>query len=407
MRCENMSRLDELLSKDKWLEYYEFKLSQANLSKSEEKQLKEFIDKEKYVDIATAIIEGTYCFSIPKKRLVNKSGSTKKRVVYTFPSAENIILKFILYLMADLDYIFSENLYSFRKKHTVKQAFYNIINSKGIKDMYAFKVDISNYFNSINTHKLLPILKDVLKSDERLYHLLKDIITLDMSIFEGEQLPEKRGAMAGTSISTFFANIYLMDMDRYFEENNIIYARYSDDIIIFAKTLQELESYKAVLFEYFKKKNLTVNTDKEFLFERGSAWNFLGFEYNNGLIDLSDVTFNKIKAKIRRKARSIRRWALKKNVDTMKGVKVMIRVFNNKFYREVNTKELSWCKYYFPVITSAEKLRKIDEHLVQYLRYIPSGRFCKKNYNLTYEQLKKLGYRSLVNEFYKFKNNKN
>ena len=37
------------------------------------------------------------------------------------------------------------------------------------------------------------------------------------------------------------------------------------------------------------------------------------------------------------------------------------------------------------------------------LRYIATGRYTKKNYNLRYENLKKLGYRSLVNEYYNFK----
>ena len=36
------------------------------------------------------------------------------------------------------------------------------------------------------------------------------------------------------------------------------------------------------------------------------------------------------------------------------------------------------------------------------LRYIKTGRHNKKNYNLKYEELKKLGYKPLVSEYYKF-----
>jgi hypothetical protein len=35
--------------------------------------------------------------------------------------------------------------------------------------------------------------------------------------------------------------------------------------------------------------------------------------------------------------------------------------------------------------------------------YLSTGRHCKKNYNVRYETLKKFGYRSLVNEYYKYK----
>ena len=39
--------------------------------------------------------------------------------------------------------------------------------------------------------------------------------------------------MAGTPISTFLANLHLAHMDHYFADAGILYARYSDDIILF------------------------------------------------------------------------------------------------------------------------------------------------------------------------------
>ena len=42
----------------------------------------------------------------------------------------------------------------------------------------------------------------------------------------------------------------------------------------------------------------------------------------------------------------------------------------------------------------------------QSLRYIATGRYNKKNYNIRYEDLKKLGYKPLVAEYYNFKNKK-
>ena len=38
----------------------------------------------------------------------------------------------------------------------------------------------------------------------------------------------------------------------------------------------------------------------------------------------------------------------------------------------------------------------------EYLRYLYSGRHYKGNYKITYEMLKKIGYRNLVNEYYKY-----
>lgn len=398
-----MTKLELLLNKEKWQEFLNYKLNQSNLSKTEEKDLIDFIENERYLVIAKGILNNTYSFSIPTKKLVNKSGSTKKRVVYTFCYEENMILKFILFLMNTYDYIFPNNLFSFRKNLTVKNAFFSIINNNNIENMYAYKVDISNYFNSIDIDKLLKILENILNDDLELYLFLKNLLTTNKAIFKDEIIYENRGAMAGTSISTFFANIYLLELDKYFEKNNIIYARYSDDIIIFAQSLDRLNEYKAILKNFIKDRNLTINEEKECFFEPKKPWTFLGFEYNNGNIDISPITLTKIKAKIRRKARSIYRWKIKNNKTTNHAIKVMIRVFNNKFYREINTKNLTWCKWFFPIISSTSRLNEIDKYLVQYLRYLFTGNFSKKNYNITYQTLKDLGYRSLVNEYYKFK----
>lgn len=401
-----MSIINSLTDSSKWLEFLDYKITKSNLSKQDEKSLTDFILNKEYYSIASAIVNGDYTFSFPKKSLVNKSGSTKKRVVYSYSYAENVILKFILHQMFKYDDIFPSNLFSFRRSLTVKKAFYSLVKNKNVDNMYAYKLDISNYFNSINIDKLLPILKDILKDDDELFNLLKDILTQDKAIFNGEVICEKRGAMAGTSFSTFLANVYLMEMDKHFESEKVIYARYSDDMIVFAPTLKEVNKHKKFMLNFLKQRELKVNFEKEYLFSPNTTWNFLGFKYYQRKVDLSEVTVKKIKDKIRRKARSLFRWKNKTHASDEHVMKVMLRVFNNKFYRKSNTKNLTWSKWFFPVITTHESLAVIDDYLVQYLRYLKTGKFSKKNYETTYSTLKELGFRSLVNEFYKFKNEK-
>ena len=398
-----MSVLKSLLDKSKWQEFLSFKINQSHLSKTEEAELAKFINDEKYLEIAKKIVQDSYSFSVPTKTLINKSGSSKKRVVYSFNHSENIILKFILFLMNKYDNAFSSNCYSFRKNYTVKRAFIEIVSHKNINQMFCYKLDISNYFNTINIEKLLPILHTVIDDDEQLFNLIKNILTQDKAIINGEIVSEKRGAMAGTSLSTFLANVYLMDLDKYFLSQNVVYARYSDDIIIFTESKQKLEYFKEYILNFLNKKDLSVNPEKESFFNPYEPWHFLGFEYNNGIIDLSKITIKKIKDKIRRKSRAIFRWKVKNNKTTEHAIKVLIRVFNNKFYRTENTKELSWCKWFFPLLSSHKGLKIIDDYFVQYLRYLSSGKFSRKNFSVTYTSLKKLGFRSLVNEFYKFK----
>ena len=401
-----MSLLNLLLQKEKWQDFLDYKTKNLNQTREEETNLKIFIENDEYLDIAKDIINGTYVFSIPTKTLINKSGANKKRVVYSFKPKENFILKFISYQLHKYDSCFANNCYSFRKNMCVKKAFFNLLSNKDIAKHYCYKLDISNYFNSINIDKLLPILKNILKDDEKLYNFIKNILIVDKSILNGEEIEEKRGAMAGTSLSAFIANVYLLELDKYFEQNNIIYARYSDDIIVFAESLEQLNIYKQYILKVLSEKDLIVNPSKESIFNPHEPWSFLGFEYDNGQIDLSKVTLKKIKDKIRRKSRALYRWKENKQKTVEQTIKILVRIFNNKFYRKENLKELSWCKWFFPVITTHKRLQIIDNYLLQNIRYIYTGKHCKKNYNIKYDYIKTLGYRSLVNEFYKFKEGK-
>ena len=97
-------------------------------------------------------------------------GSQKQRIVYTYPFAENTVLKLLTYLLLrKYDNLFSPNLFSFRPGRSAKDAIRSLTHVPDIRNMYAYKVDISNYFNSVQIPLLLPMLEDVLQEDPRLF----------------------------------------------------------------------------------------------------------------------------------------------------------------------------------------------------------------------------------------------
>ena len=397
-----MSILDLINNKEEWKSFYNYKIEKGHLNKKEEKELKKFIDDEEYLDFSSCIKDEKYNFKAPKKILVNKIGSDKKRVVYCYDEKESIILKFITHHLSRYDYKMANNCYSFRRVLGVKKAISTITKNPNIDNMYAYKVDIKNYFNSIDVDKLLIMLNEVI-DDKETYNFISKLLTFDKSIIDGQLVEEKRGAMAGVSFAPFLANVYLMDLDKYFEDNNILYARYSDDIIVFASSLEELNTYKKYINDVIFDKGLTINKDKEFVFNKGEEWNFLGIKYHNKKVDLSDITVDKIKGKIRRKARAIHRRKLKKNMSSEDTIKAMTKVFNYKFFDMSNPNDLTWSRWFFPLINTDESLKVIDEYLQMYLRYAVTGKHNKANFRIRYSKLKECGYRSLVNEYYKEK----
>ena len=391
--------LEDLINESLWNAYLEDRISKDFISQKEKEEIKDFVLNHKYQDITKQLSQHNYSFSIPKKHMINKKYSSKKRIVYTYTDEEMNILKYISFLLYRYDYLFCKNLYSFRKVIGVRDAVKSIIYTKNIPKMYGYKVDISNYFNSIDKTILLKNLKKDI-SDKDLLSLIEDIIDNPYVIFEGETIKENKGVIAGNPISAFLANYYLKELDEFFWNEKVFYIRYADDIIIFTHTIEERDFYQKKLMEYLEKYHLKVNPRKEHFYEPGEVFEFLGFSFHNKVVDLSDNTVYKIKGKIKRSARGIRRWMIKKDASEEVALKALIRKYNKKFFGNDHS-ELSWKYWYFPTINTSKRLKEIDQYFQEEARYMITGKHNKRNFKkVPYEMLKKCNYRSLVHEYY-------
>ncbi len=390
-----MSLLDKLSRKEIWEQFYQDKIEHNQLSKKETKQLSSFIEEEGYLPIVQSL-----SFSYPQKKYISKANTNKKRIVYCFKEEETYVLKLLTYLLYKYDSVLSDNCYSFRKNKTAKTAFDNILKIKNLDQKYVLKLDIHDYFNSIDVSQLIDILESVSSDDPDLVSFLSSLLKENKCIFHDEIIEENRGAMAGVPLSSFFANLYLMDLDYLFEEKRIPYYRYSDDILLFTDSHEEAEGCLSFIQTHLDQKKLTFNPDKVKLYKPNESWEFLGFKYHNGNIDLSDMTIQKMKKKIKHKANALYRWKKEKNLSDDKVIRKMIQIFDHKFYDLSGTNTFTWIRFYFPVITVTEGLHEIDAYMQKYLRYLYSGRHYKGNYKITYKQLKTLGYTPLVGEYY-------
>ena len=396
--------LELLCLPETWEDYFKEKEEQGYWRKTEQEEWRTFLDTKEYLALAQKVKTEGFCFSVPEKKLVNKSGSEKKRVVYSFSEAENRYLKVLTrLLLTRYDRCFVENCYSFRRGHGSRQAIGKLTHARDIGTMYCCKVDVSNYFNSIKTDYLLPMLRKILEEEPELYLFFEAMLTVDMARENGIVVSEQRGAMAGTPVSAFFANVYLDELDRYFAEQEILYARYSDDIIFFAETEEKLAMFRKNAEERVMGLGLCLNEEKTRIYAPGEAWEFLGISYGKGKVDLSEATKRKLKGKIRRKARALYRWKCKKKVSAEQTIKAMNRVFYRKLFENPRHDEMTWTRWFFPLLTTDTGLKEIDAYMQEHIRYLGTGCFGKRNYRITYEMLKEWGYKSLVHAYYEGK----
>ena len=106
---------------------------------------------------------------------------------------------------------------------------------------------------------------------------------------------------------------------------------------------------------------------------------------------------------MRRKARALSRWQDRSCLSPDKAARAFIRIFNRKLLEEADDSDLSWSRWFFSVINTTESLRVIDHYAQDCLRVLLSGTRTKARYNARYEDLKALGYRSLVHAYYAYR----
>lgn len=395
-----ISLLDRLSRPECWESFYRYK-TERNCSRETQKQLRAWIDRAGWMPVCANIRDGVP-FPLPRRSVVSKLSTQKKRVVYTYPQDENTVLKLLTHLLLrKYDRLFCPELYSFRPARTAKDAIRRL-HYLHTERLFSYKVDISNYFNSVPVDLLLADLETVTADDPALFGFLRALLTEPCALENGRPVTESKGIMAGTPLSAFYANLFLRELDAYFHERRIPYARYSDDIIVFGETPEQTAEYAGIIRQFLADRRLKVNPAKECFQSPAEGWCFLGFSVCGDAVDIAPASVRKLKHKMRRKTRALHRWAKRSQIPGEKAAAAFIRIFNRKLFERPEDQDhmLSWSLWYFPVITTDAGLREIDRYAQDCLRFLISGRRTKARFNVRYEDLKRLGYRSLVHAYY-------
>lgn len=402
-----MGILERLSEEQLWQDFLQYKIERQHMSRREQEAWHSYISEKRYTEMVTCFQNEDWIPPYPDKHYVNKTGTEKKRVVYSFSEDMNRVLKLAAFCLYDYDGEFADNCYAFRRGTGVIDAMLRLKRIPQLDKKYCLKVDIQDYFNSIDVALLLEKLLFLKEEDTALYRLLDKLLQSDQcyeeSGAERRLITEHRGVMAGTPIAPFLANVYLSTVDYFFKEQGIDYFRYSDDILLLADSREALSWNQELLYEHLASHKLTLNPKKVAVIMPGEPIQFLGFQYVHGQVDLSPVTKDKLKAKIRRKAHALRRWQRKKGLAGVHAAKGFIKAMNHKLYDYGNGTDFCWSRWFFPVLTTDAGLRELDAYMQQYIRYTVTGRHYKGNYHITYEQMKEWGYRSLVAEYWQGK----
>ena len=243
----------------------------------------------------------TYNISPYKEQLILKSRNSNPRMISVPRNRDRLVLSALQkFLSKKFKNKVSNNNVSL-KIHALKQA----ISSK--KYDAFIKLDIKNFYPSIDHQLLLTKIKEHIDDVPALYLLEKALTQVTISKGRrGEKRNniETKGVAQGLSISNILASIYFSDLDaKYLQKENIAYSRYVDDIVILCYA-NELENIKSSICKDIQGLMLEVHDfkDKGDKSTTGTLHKdklqFLGFEFYANSVSVREQSIDKFRDRI-------------------------------------------------------------------------------------------------------------
>lgn len=244
--------------------------------------------------IRASLVNGTYKTSTYEKFI--KIDQNKEREIYKLPYFPDRIVQWAILQVIEpiLENKMINDTYSAIPKKGIHYGLKRVRQALKDKDntQYCLKFDIRKYYPSIN-HTILKDKYRRIFKDEKLLSLIYEII-------DSVEMTEDTGIPIGNYLSQWSANLFLSDFDHWLKEiKRRKYAyRYMDDVVILARTKEELHDLFGDIREYLLEIKLTIKQNYQVFPVDVRGIDFLGYRIFRGYTLLRKTTCKNLKRKM-------------------------------------------------------------------------------------------------------------
>lgn len=363
-----------------------------------------FSDPRGRVIVADAIEQGRYKVMPPQIIQIPKKNTKEKRKVYANSPLDRFVLALINSIYYDLyKHLIHPSCVSYQQGIGVGTIIKKITVQLS-KQLSGYKVDLSKYFDSVNLETIEEYLKLMdTKSplDQVLWEYYHDNVVIDE---KGETVSKYKSLAQGCAFGTLLANLVLRDIDAELSNMDILYYRYSDDLLILG---DDAERALEVLKDRLSNKGLQLNPKKVFAINSGEAFTFLGFKIDGQMVSLSEESVLNYKKKIRQITKNNKQRPIKKRETQIKAIRQINAYLYNDYLKD-DTK-FGWMEYFTPISTDEQQMKMLDEFTKDHIKAMYTGKnnHTTNHHKTTNDDLIKMGYRSMVHMYKLRRINKN
>lgn len=308
----------------------------------------------------------TYKYTPYKEKLILKSSDKPPRQLSIPTIRDRIVLKIICN--------FFQGLYKSEVKFEIPQIKVEEIKkvlSESTYDSF-IKIDIINFYPSINHDILLEKLKKRIRKKSIINLILKSIKNgTENKTKKGKYTNNALGVPQGLSISNILAEIYINEVDHdIIEKYDIKYFRYVDDILILCKNKDKdliYEEMNKLLCEELELKIHSLCTKGKT--EIGSikdGFSFLGYKFKNELVTINNSSVMKFEESISKILTKYK--YMKKTFDVFDPVGYTQWRLNLKITGCIYGGQKRGWMFYFSQINDKTILNKIDATISKMLK---------------------------------------
>ncbi len=326
--------------------------------------LRQLCQPQNRLQLLNAIVSDNYRIAPPHIAKIPKDNG-EFREVYANEPIDRIFLSLYNDVMFEMyGHLIHPSCKSYQKgigcPQTVKEISNKICHMTG--GCVGYKADLSKYFDNVRLDVIDKALDD-LSTGSPLDKIVREYYHTDLVFDADGNLVEHYGSLKqGCAFASFLANYVLKDIDTVLSKMDILYCRYSDDILMIGK---DADQALATLEQMLKIKGLVLNPKKVESLSKNKFFTFLGFNILG-----PNITFSK--KSIKNLQKEIEARTIKSNYSTEKAIHQV-----NKYLYEgyiVDDKQFGWAAYFLPTVNVPEDINELNIFIMDCIRAVDSGK---------------------------------
>lgn len=291
----------------------------------------------------------TFEFTSYREKLISKGAGKAPRQLSIPTVRDKLVLKFLALLLADL----YPGQVAWVPHSTIKRV-HDVSRTRPATDFY-LRLDIENYYPSINHKILMRILRRKIRN-KQILHLIQNAIQTPTGKQKSSSTLNSLGVPQGLSISNILASIYLADIDQEFSTDSTIdYFRFVDDILIITTQARTDELGKITPTLLRKKRKIKCHKvgtgNKSVKVPLSEGIEYLGYRFCVDRIEVRQSSIKKMFANLMKIATGMK---YKKNSGRLIW-RMNLRISGC----QLNSRRIGWL-FFFSQTKNVQQLKQLD-----------------------------------------------